>query len=88
MPDYSLALQSTAHVHAVVPSPSVLQEGAVVHTSSWNSSLAVLFPRLLGMPFPWTSFHEETWVATAQTMLEIVLPFMPLTDCTSVLLSF
>lgn len=43
----------------------------------WNSLLAVFFPRLLGMPFPWASFHGEMMVVTAQTLLESVLPVTP-----------
>lgn len=77
MPDGFLALHSTADVHAAVPSPSLRQEGALVHAGSWNSLLAVFFPRLLGMPFPWAPFHGEMMVVTAQTLLESVLPVTP-----------
>lgn len=77
VPGCFLALHSTAHVHAAVPSLSFLQEGTLIHGGSWNSPLAVLFPKLLGMPFPWVSFHGEMMVVTAQTMLESVLPVTP-----------
>lgn len=73
VPECVLTLHSTAQVNAAVPCPSLLQEGALISFGFWNSSLAALLPRLLGMSFLWTYFHGETMVVTAQVQLESVL---------------
>lgn len=84
VPECFLALHSTAHFNAAVPCPSLLQEGALISSGFWNSSLAALLPRLLGMSFPWTYFHGEMMVVTVQVQLESALP-VTLHDCTAVL---
>lgn len=92
VPECFLALHSTAHFNAAVPCPSLLQEGALISSGFWNSSLAALLPRLLGMSFPWTYFHgemivvtvQENTVVTVQVQLESALP-VTLHDCTAVL---